>query len=197
MRTATIKRATKETKIELEINLDGPIKGGNVIDTKIGFFDHMLDLFSFHSGFGLKVICDGDIEVDSHHTIEDVAIALGKAIKEALGNKLGVTRYGSFNIVMDEALVRCDLDLSGRSYLVFNASLPARTLGNYDVEMTEEFFRALSDNALITLHLNEVYGKNTHHIIEAMFKSTARALKQAVKIDETNPDLIVSSKGVL
>ena len=163
MRTSSINRETKETKIVMELNLDG--RGQAEIDTGVGFMDHMFELLAFHSGFDIKVKCVGDLKVDSHHTIED--------------------------------LVTTTLDLSGRPYLVYHATLPMMTLGNYETEMTKEFFKAVSDHALMTLHINESYGENTHHIIEAMFKSFARALKQAVMIDEKNKDLIVSSKGLL
>lgn len=161
----------------------------------------MLTLLAFHSDFDIKLTAHGDHEnlgMDPHHLIEDVAISLGKCINEALGDKLGIRRYGSFTIPMDEALVTCDLDISGRPYLVFNVDLSGnKKLGGYDTEMTEEFFRALAFNAGITLHLNEHYGKNTHHIIEGIFKSMARALKQAISIDETKVGKIPSSKGVL
>ncbi|MDD8048998.1 MAG: imidazoleglycerol-phosphate dehydratase HisB [Thomasclavelia sp.] len=195
MRNASIKRNTKETKIELELNLDG--NGKADIDTGIGFIDHMLTLLAFHSNFDLKVKCNGDINVDSHHSVEDLGIVLGQAFNEAIGDKKGITRYGSFTIPMDETLVMCDLDISGRPYLVFNSDIPKVQLGNYETEMTEEFFRAFANNALITLHINELYGENVHHIIEAMFKSLGRALKEAVTIDEKNKDKVVSSKGVL
>ena len=144
----------------------------------------MLTLLAFHSEIDLKMICHGDLEVDSHHSVEDMGIALGKAILEALGDKKGILRYGHFTIPMDEALVTCDLDISGRSFLVFNVDIPKVNLGNYESEMTEEFFRAVAYNMNATLHLNEAYGKNVHHIIEACFKSFGRALKQAVSIDE-------------
>ncbi len=195
MRQAKIDRTTKETSIQLELNVDGT--GKAEIDTGIGFFNHMLELFAFHSRMDLKVICHGDLDVDSHHSIEDVGIALGEALREAMGDKRGIVRYGSFTIPMDEALVTVDLDLSGRPYLVYHASLPTQVLGNYETEMTEEFFRAFSYNSLMTLHINEHYGTNTHHIIEAMFKATGRALKKAVSIDEKYKDEVSSSKGVL
>lgn len=195
MRISSINRDTKETQISMTLNLDG--NGQANIDTGIGFMDHMLELFAFHSGFDLDVRCIGDLKVDSHHSVEDLGIVLGMCIKEALGDKKGITRYGQMSIPMDEALVTTTLDLSGRSYLVYNASLPMQLLGNYETEMTKEFFRAVSDQSGMTLHINESYGENTHHIIEAMFKSFARALKQAVSIDEKNKDKIVSSKGVL
>jgi imidazoleglycerol-phosphate dehydratase len=195
MRSSTIKRESKETKINMSLNLDG--SGKTDISTGIGFLDHMLDLFAFHGQFDLTLKCDGDIQVDSHHSVEDIGIVLGDCIKEALGDKRGIQRYGSFKMPMDEALVETVLDISGRSYLVYNASLNTAILGNYETEMTEEFFRAVSSHANITLHINEIYGHNTHHVIEAMFKSFGRALKEAVTIDENNKDKIVSSKGIL
>lgn len=195
MRHAYIKRDTKETKIELSLNIDG--SGKCSIDTGIGFLDHMLTLLSFHGNFDIDLKCDGDLDVDSHHTTEDIGIALGLAFSEALGDKKGITRYGSFTIPMDETLVMCNLDISGRPFLVFNCDIPKVQLGNYETEMTEEFFRAFAYNSLITLHINELYGENVHHIIEATFKAMARALKQACKIDEENKDKVVSSKGVL
>lgn len=195
MRVATTERITKETQIVLELNLDGT--GQSSIDTGVGFLDHMLTLLSFHGQFDLDVTCHGDLKVDSHHTIEDIGIALGQVFLEALGDKKGITRYGSFTIPMDEALVTTNVDISGRAFLVFNVDLPRVRLGNYDVEMTEEFFRAFAYNANMTLHINELYGSNTHHKIEACFKSVGRALKEAVSIDEANKDKVVSSKGVL
>ena len=195
MRESTIRRETKETNIFMYLNLDGT--GKATIDTGIGFIDHMLELFAFHGNFDLEVKCQGDIQVDSHHSVEDMGIVLGKCILEALGDKKGITRYGQMSIPMDEALITTTLDLSGRAYLVYNAELFTPVLGNYETEMTQEFFRAVSDNALMTLHINEMYGENTHHIIEAMFKSFGRALKQAVSIDTANKDRVVSSKGVL
>ena len=167
MREAKLKRNTNETQISLEINLDGT--GKAEIQTGIGFFDHMLTLFAFHSEMDIKMICHGDLEVDSHHSVEDMGIALGKTILEALGDKKGITRYGHFTIPMDEALVTCNLDIS----------------------------RAVAYNMNATLHLNEAYGNNVHHVIEACFKAFGRALKEAVRIDEKNKDKIVSSKGVL
>ena len=195
MRKAAVKRQTKETDIILELNLDG--KGTAEINTGIGFFDHMLTALAVHGGIDLKVICRGDLEVDGHHTVEDIGIALGKVILEALGDKKGIYRYGHFTIPMDEALVKVDLDISGRSFLVFNVDIPKVVLGNYEAEMTEEFFRAVAFQMNATLHMNEAYGQNVHHIIEACFKAFARALKQAVAIDSKNKDKIISSKGVL
>ncbi len=195
MRTITLERNTNETKIYLALNLDGT--GQASIDTGVGFLNHMLELFAFHGRFDLVVRCDGDIDVDSHHTIEDIGILLGIALRETLGDKKGITRYGEFTIPMDETLVRVNLDLSGRSYLVYNVELDNVLLGNYQAEMTEEFFRAVAFNSNMTLHINELYGKNTHHIIEACFKAFARALKQAVTIDVERENEIISSKGVL
>ncbi|MCR1960492.1 imidazoleglycerol-phosphate dehydratase HisB [Thomasclavelia cocleata] len=195
MRIGRLERETKETKILVQLDLDG--EGKSEIDTGIGFFDHMLTLFAFHGNFDLIVKCDGDLEVDTHHTIEDLGIALGNCLKEALGDKRGITRYGAFTIPMDEALVTTDLDISGRPFLVYNVNLTCERIGTFETEMAEEFFRAFAFNSLITLHINERYGTNNHHIIEAVFKSLARALKEAVKIDELNKDKIVSSKGVL
>jgi imidazoleglycerol-phosphate dehydratase len=195
MRISSIERNTKETKIKMTLNLDGSGKAN--IQTGIGFMDHMLELFAFHGSFDLNIVCQGDIQVDSHHTVEDLGIVLGMCIKEALGDKKGITRYGQMSIPMDEAMVTTTLDLSSRPYLVYNAVLPMPILGQYETEMTKEFFKAVSDQSLMTLHIYENYGENTHHIIEAMFKSFARALKQAVFIDEMNKDKIISSKGVL
>lgn len=195
MRTSTMTRDTKETKIQMTLNLDG--SGQAMIDTGVGFMDHMFELLAFHSGFDLTVTCHGDLKVDSHHTVEDLGIVFGECLKEALGDKRGIMRYGEMSIPMDETLVTTTLDLSGRPYLVYHATIPMPILGNYETEMTKEFFKAVSDHSLMTLHINEYYGDNTHHIIEAMFKSFARALKQAVTIDEKNKDQIVSSKGLL
>ncbi|HAJ14768.1 imidazoleglycerol-phosphate dehydratase HisB [Sharpea azabuensis] len=195
MREAHIARATKETKVKVDLNLDG--SGQVDVSTGVGFMDHMLELLAFHGKFDLYVRVDGDLQVDSHHTIEDLGIVLGQCLSQALGDKKGITRYGAFTIPMDEALVACNLDLSGRPFLVFNVTLDNVLLGNYQTEMTEEFFRAFAFNSGMTLHFNEAYGKNMHHVIEACFKSFARALKEAVTINEKYRDEIVSSKGVL
>lgn len=195
MREAHIARATKETKVKVDLNLDG--SGQVDVSTGVGFMDHMLELLAFHGKFDLYVRVDGDLQVDSHHTIEDLGIVLGQCLSQALGDKKGITRYGAFTIPMDEALVACNLDLSGRPFLVFNVTLNNVLLGNYQTEMTEEFFRAFAFNSGMTLHFNEAYGKNMHHVIEACFKSFARALKEAVTINEKYRDEIVSSKGVL
>lgn len=195
MRTSHIQRMTKETVIEMSLNLDG--SGQAHIDTGIGFMNHMLELLAFHGHFDLNISCQGDLDVDSHHTIEDLGIVLGECIKEALGDKKGIVRYGQMAVPMDEALVTTTLDLSGRPYLVYHAQLTCERLGIYETEMTKEFFKALSDHAQMTLHIVQNYGENTHHIIEAMFKSFAHACKQAVRIDAQYQDRIVSSKGLL
>ena len=195
MRKARLERNTKETQIQLMIELEG--EGESKISTGIGFLDHMLTLFSFHSGITLQVDCKGDLDVDGHHSVEDIGILLGKAIYEALGNKKGILRYGTNFLPMDETLAHTCLDISGRPYLVWNVTLPAERVGSYETELTEEFFRAVAMNAGLTLHVNIMYGKNTHHIIEAIFKSFGRSLKQAIMIDEKNKDKIASSKGVI
>lgn len=192
MRTASIERNTKETKIKLDLCLDG---GEIMINTGVGFFDHMLNAFAHHGGFGLKLVCDGDLHVDCHHTVEDCGIVLGKAFDEALKNKAGIKRFASAFIPMDEALGFCAVDISGRDYLVFNAEFPQERIGDYDSCMTEEFFRAFASNSKITVHLKSEYGKNSHHITEALFKAFAYAMKEAVKLNENGA--VVSTKGVL
>ena len=191
-REALIERNTKETQIRLQLNIDGT--GSSDIDTGIGFFDHMLTLFAFHSNFDLVVKADGDLEVCDHHTIEDCGILLGKLFLEALGDKKGIARYGSMNLPMDEVLCNVTLDISGRPYLVFNCELIRENIGTMSCEMVEEFFRAFCVAAGVTLHINVYYGKNDHHKVEAIFKAFGRALKQAVKIES---DRIPSSKGVI
>lgn len=192
MREVSLDRKTKETDIVLSLSLDG--KGQSEIKTGIGFFDHMLTLFARHGGFDLKVRCDGDLFVDPHHSIEDIGIVLGKAIKEAVGDKKGIRRYGSALIPMDETLVEVALDLSGRSYLVFNAAFTVERIGAFPAEMAEEFFRAVADQAGMTLHINLRYGKNNHHMAEGIFKAFGHALKDAVLV---NGDGILSTKEVL
>lgn len=192
MRNANLIRNTKETQIEMALNIDGT--GSNEIETGIGFFDHMLTLFAFHSNFDLVVKADGDLEVCDHHTIEDCGILLGKLFLEALGDKKGIARYGSMNLPMDEVLCNVTLDISGRPYLVFNCELIRENIGTMSCEMVEEFFRAFCVAAGVTLHINVYYGKNDHHKVEAIFKAFGRALKQAVKIES---DRIPSSKGVI
>lgn len=192
MRTAIIERNTKETQIKIELCLDG---GDVDISTGIGFFDHMLTAFAVHGGFGLKVKVNGDLEVDTHHTVEDTGIALGKAFKQALGDMSGIERYGSFSIPMDEALANVVLDISNRPFLVFKASFEQELCGDYETCVTEEFFRAFAMNACITLHICVPYGANAHHEIEAIFKACAHALKIAVR--ENKDGSVLSTKGVL
>ncbi|WP_273234777.1 imidazoleglycerol-phosphate dehydratase HisB [Ileibacterium valens] len=192
MRRAIQERNTKETELNMIVEIDG--SGQALVDTGIGFFNHMLELFAFHSGFDLKVKARGDLEVDDHHTVEDLGILFGKCLKEALKDKRGIARYGSFRMPMDEALAIVDLDISGRPYLVFDAEFTREKVGEYSTEMTEEFFRAICDHSGITLHIHVPYGKNDHHKIEAVFKAFGRALKQAVRVEG---DAIPSSKGVL
>ena len=191
MRTATIKRDTKETKIYLALCLDG---GEVKVETGIGFFDHMLTALAFYAGFGLEVKADGDLNVDGHHTVEDVGICLGMALKEALGEKKGIVRFGTAYVPMDEALCRVVLDISNRPYLVYDAEMPQNTIGSYDACLTEEFMRAFAVNSGLTLHMASLYGRNAHHITEALFKALGLALKQAVKVDGAG---VVSTKGVL
>lgn len=192
MREGYVKRETRETKIELTLNVDGT--GKNQINTGIGFFDHMLTAFAVHSGFDLTLSCRGDLGVDCHHSVEDVGIALGQAFANALSDKAGIARYGNFTIPMDEALASCCIDISGRPFLVFNAEFGDYRLGDMDSAMVEEFFRALAMNAMVTLHINLLYGKNDHHKAEAIFKAFAHALKAAVKCEGGE---ILSSKGSL
>ncbi|MBR4622286.1 MAG: imidazoleglycerol-phosphate dehydratase HisB [Ruminococcus sp.] len=193
MRNAKIKRKTKETDIEIILELDG--SGKVSIDTGIGFLDHMLTSFGVHGGFDLTVICRGDLEVDGHHSVEDIGIALGRAFAQALGDKGGIERYGSFFIPMDEALAFCSIDISGRPFLVFNAEFSTEKVGEFDTCLTEEFFRAFAFNSGITLHLCNEYGSNDHHIIEALFKAVAHAMKAAVKKNADGS--VLSTKGVL
>jgi imidazoleglycerol-phosphate dehydratase len=195
MREFEIVRKTKETDIYLKINLDG--SGIAEIESGCGFLDHMLTLFAKHGRFDLTVKCKGDVEVDYHHTVEDIGIALGQAFKKSLGDKAGITRYGDTALPMDEALILTAVDISGRSFLSFNLNLRAKKVGDFDTELVEEFFIAFTSNAGVNIHINQLAGKNTHHIIEGAFKSVARSLKTAVKIDESLQGEIPSSKGVL
>ncbi len=190
-RTASIFRETLETKVRVDIDLDGTGKGE--ISTGIGFFDHMLKLFACHSGFDLKIKCEGDTYVDGHHTVEDVGIVLGKAINAALGNKVGIARYADKQIPMDESLAEVAVDISGRAFTVFNADLSGKG-EHFDYELVEEFFRALANAACITLHINLKYGKNEHHKAECIFKAFARTMRDAVAIVN---DRLPSSKGTL
>lgn len=194
MRNATIIRKTNETDIQLTLSLD---KGERKIDTGCGFLDHMLDLFAKHGNFGLEVTCKGDTYVDFHHTVEDVGIALGEAFQQALGNKKGILRYGSTILPMDEALILSAVDLSGRAYLAFSLNIPAKRLGSFDTELVKEFFLGFVRSAACTLHIQQLAGKNSHHIIEGAFKSVGRSMKAACAIDTDNPDSIPSTKGVL
>jgi imidazoleglycerol-phosphate dehydratase len=191
-RKSDIERNTKETKIKLSLLLDG--SGNADVDTGVGFFDHMLTALAVHAGFDLAVQCKGDLNVDGHHTVEDVGIVLGRALAEALGDKAGIARYGNFSIPMDESLASSALDISGRAYLIFNAEFAKEKIGDFETQLVEEFFRALVFNAGITLHINAPYGENDHHKAEAIFKSFAHAIKAAVVIEG---DRVLSSKGVL
>jgi imidazoleglycerol-phosphate dehydratase len=195
MRTSTINRNTEETKIELTLNLDG--KGESKIDTGCGFFDHMLTLFSKHSKIDLDVTCKGDVNVDYHHTVEDIGIVLGKALLEALGDKKGINRYADTILPMDESLILTAIDISGRSYLGFDVTFPSEKIGDFDTELVEEFFMALTRCAEITLHIKKMAGENSHHIAEGIFKSFARSLREAVALDENFKDQLPSTKGVL
>jgi len=195
MRKAEIKRDTKETRIELSLNLDG--KGEGVIDTGCGFLDHMLTLFAKHARFDLDVKCDGDTYVDYHHSAEDIAICLGDAFKKALGDMKGINRYADITLPMDESLVLCAVDISGRSYLNFDAEIPSQKIGDFDSELIEEFMYAFVRRSEITLHIIKLCGTNSHHIAEAIFKALARVLKQACRIDKDFADEIPSTKGVI
>ncbi len=195
MRTAEIKRDTAETKIALSLNLDGV--GKSEIHTGCGFLDHMLTLFAKHGRFDLTVACDGDTYVDDHHTVEDIGIALGSAFSDALGDKRGVVRYGNEILPMDEALILSAVDFSGRSYLAYDLAIPTEKVGTFDTELVEEFWLGFTRNAKCTLHIKQLAGTNSHHIIEGAFKSVARAFKTACAIDPAFADEIPSTKGVL
>ena len=194
IRTATVERKTAETAIKLVLNIDGTGKG--VIDSGIGFFDHMLNLLTAHGLFDLTLACDGDLEVDGHHSIEDIGIALGEAFKKAIGNKAGIRRYASFYLPMDEALVLVALDFSGRPFLVYDGGDMAPMIGGFDTELTEEFLRAFAVNAGLTLHVKVIYGTNSHHKVEAIFKGLGHALREALEKDP-RVDGIPSTKGML
>ncbi len=195
MRTATINRKTNETDISLTLNLDGT--GKSEINSGCGFLDHMLTLFAKHGRFDLTVNCKGDTEVDYHHTTEDIGISLGLAFKQALGDKKGVTRYGYMVLPMDEALILTAIDFSGRAYLGYDMDIPAEKVGDFDTELVEEFWYGFVRNAECTLHIKEIDGLNSHHIIEGAFKSAAHSLKDAVKIDPELQNEVLSTKGVL
>jgi len=193
-RTATVDRQTRETKIQLELNLDGT--GTSSIQTGVGFFDHMLELFARHGCFDLSVVADGDLHVDQHHTVEDTGICLGLAFREALGDKAGIRRYGHFTLPMEETLVTTAVDLSGRYYLVFGASFPSPKIGDFDSELVEDFWQAFAANALCNLHVQLHYGRNSHHISEAIFKCLARTLRVATE-DDPRMSGVPSTKGVI
>ena len=193
MRASEIQRNTAETKISLKLNLDGG--GKSDIDTGVGFLNHMLTLFAAHGRFDLSVTCSGDTDVDDHHSVEDIGICLGQAFQAALGDKRGITRYGSFLLPMDEALILSAVDISGRSCLCYELDIPTEKIGTFDTELVEEFFLGFVRNCPMSLHLRQLAGKNAHHIVEGAFKSLGRALKEAVALDGTNE--IPSTKGVL
>lgn len=193
MRTSDITRNTAETKIQVTLNLDGTGKAD--IDTGVGFLNHMLTLFAAHGKFDLTVKCAGDVEVDDHHSVEDIGICLGQAFQAALGDKRGITRYGSFLLPMDEALILSAVDISGRSCLCYGLDIPTEKIGTFDTELVEEFFLGFTRNCPMSLHLRQLSGTNSHHIVEGAFKSVGRALKAAVALDGSNE--IPSTKGVL
>ena len=195
MRTAEIIRKTKETDIILKLELDG--KGKRSIDSGCGFLDHMLTAFSKHSGFDIELSCKGDTAVDDHHTVEDIGIALGQAFRKAIGDMKGIVRYGSIVLPMDEALILAAADISGRPYLGYEITIPTEKVGSFDTELVKEFWLGFVRNSGCTLHLRQISGENSHHIIEAVFKSAARCLRQAASIDPLNKDEIPSTKGAL
>ncbi|MHA1552793.1 MAG: imidazoleglycerol-phosphate dehydratase HisB [Alphaproteobacteria bacterium] len=195
MRTATVKRRTSETDIAVSVSLDGT--GKAKIDTGIGFFDHMLEQIARHGLIDMTVKASGDLHIDAHHTVEDVGIALGKALNEALGDMQGVTRYADVHLPMDEALTRCALDLSGRPFLVWKVAFTRGKIGAFDTELVREFFQAFAQNARMTLHVETLYGRNNHHIAESCFKAVARALRKATEADPRQGDRIPSTKGSL
>ena len=194
MRTASIKRKTNETDIALVLDLDG---GKTCIDSGVGFLNHMLTLFASHGRFGLELCCKGDTDVDDHHSVEDIGIALGQAFSEALGEKRGIKRYGSTILPMDEALILTAVDFSGRAHLTFDAQMPAQKVGSFDTELVKEFWLGFVRNAECSLHIREISGENTHHIIEGMFKSAARSIRAAVETDRAMEGEVPSTKGIL
>ncbi len=194
-RIAQITRKTKETDISVTLNLDG--KGKAAISTKVPFFDHMLDAFTRHGLFDLDVRCDGDVEVDAHHSVEDTGIVIGKAVFEALSDKRGITRFSDCSIVMDEALVMCAIDISGRGALYWDMDIPIEAISTFDTQLAKEFFVAFAANSGISLHLRQLAGENAHHLIEASFKACGRALRAAVAIDPRASDSLPSTKGAL
>ncbi|MBP7254852.1 MAG: imidazoleglycerol-phosphate dehydratase HisB [Negativicutes bacterium] len=194
MRCAEVSRRTGETDINISLDIDG--QGTSNLDTGMGFFEHMLNLFTTHGQFNLKVECSGDLFVDGHHSVEDIGIALGQAFTKAMGDKVGIKRYGTAFVPMDEALIMVSLDLSGRAFLNYEVLVKAQMIGDYDTELTEEFLRAFAFNAGITLHVKMMAGSNSHHIVEGVFKALARALREALTIDERIQG-VMSTKGML
>ena len=192
MRRSEVKRETAETKVELSLELDG--SGRADVKTGVGFLDHMLTLLALHGGFDLAVSCRGDLEVDGHHSVEDIGLCLGAAILQALGNKRGINRYGNIILPMDEALILCAVDLSGRPCLRYTAEIPSEKVGDFDTELAREFFQAVANTGLMSLHIRQLDGINSHHIIEGMFKAFGRALREAVTV---RGEALPSTKGVL
>ena len=195
MRQSSVERNTTETQIKINLNLDG--SGTANISTQVPFFDHMLELFTRHSNFDLEIVANGDTEIDDHHTVEDIGIALGQALSQALGDKAGITRYSSLDLPMDEALAKVALDISGRPFLVYDLQLDRTQINDFEVELIKEFFRALVNHAGITLHLYQIGGETTHHIIEAAFKGFARVMHMATRIQADLAGKIPSTKGVI
>ena len=195
MRRATVQRTTRETEITVTVDLDG--SGQSAISTGIGFFDHMLDQVARHSLIDIELTAKGDLHIDDHHTVEDTGIALGQALRKAVGDARGITRYADVALPMDETLTRVAIDVSGRPFLVFRTEFPTQKIGSFDTELVREFFQAFAGNAGVTLHIETVYGLNSHHISESCFKGLARALRQALTIDPRQADRVPSTKGTL
>ena len=195
LRTGSVERATKETAIKVRVDLDGT--GASTISTGVGFFDHMLEQLSRHSLIDMQIEAKGDLHIDDHHTVEDTGIALGQAIRQALGNRAGITRYASLDLAMDECLTRAAVDVSGRAFLVFKVEFATQKIGTFDTELVLEFFQALAMNAGMTLHIQNLYGQNSHHIAETCFKAVARVLGQAVALDPRQRGAIPSTKGTI
>ncbi|MCE7028847.1 imidazoleglycerol-phosphate dehydratase HisB [Jiella avicenniae] len=194
-RDGVVERATKETKVRVRVDLDGT--GRSTIATGVGFFDHMLEQLSRHSLIDMDVATEGDLHIDDHHTVEDTGIAIGQAIRQALGERRGIRRYASLDLAMDECLTRAAIDVSGRPFLVFRAEFSRAKIGSFDTELVREFFQALAQNAGLTLHVENLYGDNAHHVAETCFKAVARVLGQAIEIDPRQADLVPSTKGLL
>ena len=194
-RDAVIERATKETKVRVKVDLDGTGRG--TIATGVGFFDHMLEQLSRHSLIDMEIATEGDLHIDDHHTVEDTGIAIGQAIRQALGERRGIRRYASLDLAMDECLTRAAIDVSGRPFLVFKVAFSRAKIGTFDTELVQEFFQALAQNAGVTLHVENLYGSNAHHVAETCFKAVARVLGDAVAIDPRQADLVPSTKGML